>query len=105
VEVGFGLRGLHSGITTHLDEEQLDMGYRGSTHEDDSLHSHDKYMDIGSAGLNLSRRHSAVIWCPELYSFRPGNKVPIEILAKATSGVRDTIVLHYGLLPSHGWAD
>ena len=72
MEIGLDLHGLCGSITTHSEEEQFDMGYRGSTHEDGSLHSHEKQMDFGSAGLSLSGGDSSIAWCVELYSVRPG---------------------------------
>ena len=69
------------------------MGYHGSTHEDGSLHSHERHMDVGLAGPSRYGGDSSVAWYAKLYSVRPGYRVLIGILAKAVRGVRDTIVL------------
>jgi len=92
VEIGFGLHRLCSRITTHSEEEQRDMGYRGLTHKNDSLHSHEKHMDIRSAGSSLSGGDSLVAWCAELYSVRPEYRVLIGILVEAARGIRDTVM-------------
>jgi len=81
------------------------MGHRGSTHEDDLLHSHEKHMDVGSASPSLSEGDSAVAWCIKLYSVKSRYNVLIEILAEPARGVRDTVVLQHGLSPSHRWTD
>jgi len=73
VKMGLGLHGLCSRLTTHPEEEQCDMGYRESTHEDDSLHGHKKHMDLRPIGPSLSRGDSMIAWCAELYSVRPGH--------------------------------
>ena len=105
VEMGFDLHGLCSRITTHSEKEQCDMGYRGSNHEDGSLHSHEKHMDLRSAGLNLSKGDSSITWYIELYSVRLRYKVPIRISTETTRGVQDTVTLQYSFSPSHKWAD
>jgi len=59
-------------------------------------------MDIGSAGPSLPRRDSSLAWCAELYSIRPGHKIPIGILVEVEKGIWDTSTLQYSLSPSHG---
>ena len=81
MEMGLGLHSLCSRIALHSEEQQHDMCYRGSTHEDGSLHSHEKHIDSGLAGSSLSGGDSLIAWCAELYSVSLGYKVPIRILA------------------------
>jgi len=42
----FSLHGLYGRITTYPEEKPHDMCYCGWTHEDSSLHSYKKYVDI-----------------------------------------------------------
>ena len=105
MEIGLSLYGLCGRITIHPEEEQCDMGYRGSTHENGSLRSHEKHMDIGSVGPSLYGGDSSITWSAELYSVRTGYKVLIGILAEAARGLRHTVTLQYSFSPNYGWTD
>jgi len=68
VELGLCLYGLCGRLTTYLEEEQRDLGHRGLTHEDNSLHSHKKHIDLKPIGASLPRGDSPIVWYAELSS-------------------------------------
>jgi len=78
VKMGFGLHGFCSRLTTHPEEEQHNSSYCGLTHEDGSLHSHEKHMDIRSVGTSLPGGDSSIAWCTELYSLRRDTRFQLE---------------------------
>ena len=73
VEVGLSLHGLCSRLTTHPEEEKCNLDHRGWTHEDGSLHSHEKHMNLRPNDPTLPTGDGPIAWCAELYSVRPGH--------------------------------
>ena len=73
VEVGLSLYELCSRLTTNPEEEQHHLGYHKSTHEDDSLHNNEKYMDLRPIGPSLPRGDSLIASCVEFYRVGPGH--------------------------------
>jgi len=73
VEMGLSFHGLCSRSTSNPEEEQRDLGYRGLTHEDSPLHSHEEHMDRRLVGPRLSRGDSPITWGVEFCSFRSGH--------------------------------
>jgi len=86
MEVGLGVHGLRIGFTFNTTEEQCNLGYSGSTHEDSPFHSHEEHMVPGSVS-SLPRGDSTFTWGTHFRSVGSGHQVPVGALRKATGSV------------------
>ena len=79
MEVGLSVHGLRSGFTIDKMEEQCNLGYSGSIHEDNPFHSHEEHLDPGSVSLSLPRGARGA----QFHSVGLGHQVPVGVLAEA----------------------
>jgi len=70
VKIGLSFHGLCSGSTTDPEEEQRELGHRGSTCKDMPLHSQEEHMDLRSVGPYISGGDNLITWGADFYSFR-----------------------------------